>query len=403
MGVHVPFPFYSLPRHGVWGLACAALLSACGGGGDSASSAPTVTSVTSAAVPLLPGSTATLVVNGRGLTAYTATLTGCTDNSTLSRSDRAIVLSCNVPESGREIVVNLSGPTASPYSQTISVVQVDSLSLVTAITGNSEQFASKLRFRAQGRGLANNVFPDSDTCADAAVESRSDTALVFTCYVADMDYSVAIKAGNAAAPFTGVNQVYTDTVDALPQVSMVTSAGTLVIDLNADVAPKTVYNFLRYVNDGFYSGAIFHRVLGTNSSAAQKIAQGGGFSGVAADESNLISLTGLRSAIALEKTTDTGLSNTDGTIAMARTDDDDSATSQFFFNASDNSNAFDAIEDTRSGYAVFGTISSGRSVLTTITSTATRGVGADTSADCGKVYCDVPNPNITITSVTQTR
>jgi cyclophilin family peptidyl-prolyl cis-trans isomerase len=402
----VPFPFVSLSRHGVLGLACAALLSACGGGGDSASSASTatgVTSVTTSSVPLLPGSTAVLVVNGRGLDAYAATLTGCTDNRTLSRSDRAIVLSCDVPESGREIVVNLGSPTASPYSQTISVVQVDSLSLVTAITGNSEQFASKLRFRAQGRGLTSNVFPDTDTCADVAIESRSDTALVFTCYVADMDYSVAIKAGNAAAPFTGANQVYTDTVDELPQVSMVTSAGTMVIDLNADVAPKTVYNFLRYVNDGFYSGAIFHRVLGTNSLAAQKIAQGGGFSGVTANDSDLIALTGLRSAIALEKTIDTGLSNTDGTIAMARTDDDDSATSQFFFNASDNSGAFDAVDGGRSGYAVFGTISSGRSALTTITGTATRGVGADTQADCGKSYCDVPNPNITITSVTQTR
>jgi len=167
-----------------------------------------------------------------------------------------------------------------------------------------------------------------------------------------------------------------------PQVDVRTSAGTIRLELYPGKAPKTVANFLQYVRDGHYNGTVFHRVIDGF------MIQGGGFDGSFKQKPT-------RPPIANEAqpAVKAGLTNTVGTIAMARTADPNSATAQFFINAGDN--AFLNWGDARSdgnGYAVFGKVVSGQDVVTKIAKTPT-GAG-------GPFPRDVPRPVVVIESIT---
>jgi len=115
--------------------------------------------------------------------------------------------------------------------------------------------------------------------------------------------------------------IFAQAAEPNPQVQMETSMGVITIELDAKAAPQTVANFLSYVRDGFYDGTIFHRVI------KSFMIQGGGFTPQMQQKA-----TG--SPVANEA--DNGLKNNLGTIAMARTNVPDSATSQFFINVKDN-------------------------------------------------------------------
>ena len=134
---------------------------------------------------------------------------------------------------------------------------------------------------------------------------------------------------------------------AAPSVQFQTSAGDFVIELNAEKAPKTVENFLQYVNDKHYEGTIFHRVIDGF------MVQGGGFTASMVQKPT-------RGAIALEAAN--GLRNDRGTIAMARSGNPNSATSQFFINVVDNA-GLNAPQPDGFGYAVFGKVSSGMETI----------------------------------------
>ena len=144
-----------------------------------------------------------------------------------------------------------------------------------------------------------------------------------------------------------------------PKVELVTSAGTIVVQLDAQRAPKTVANFERYVNEGFYAGTVFHRVI------PGFMIQGGGFTASMQQKPT-------HAPIALES--QNGLRNLRGTIAMARTMDPNSATSQFFINLVDNP-SLDFPQPDGHGYAVFGQVVSGMDVVDRIAAVATHTVG----------------------------
>ena len=133
----------------------------------------------------------------------------------------------------------------------------------------------------------------------------------------------------------------------LPQVAFVTSLGSFSIELYPEKAPITVANFLQYVDEGFYEGTIFHRVI------PNFVAQAGGLTYEFRRKQP-------RDPIKNEATN--GLKNKKMTLSMARTDDKDSATSQFFINFSDNDN-LDYKKKINDGYAVFGKVISGFDVI----------------------------------------
>jgi peptidyl-prolyl cis-trans isomerase B (cyclophilin B) len=131
-------------------------------------------------------------------------------------------------------------------------------------------------------------------------------------------------------------------------VVMETSLGTLKIELYADKAPITVANFLGYVADKFYDNTIFHRVI------PGFMIQGGGF------ESGMKQK---KTKATIKNESSNGLSNSRGTLAMARTSVPDSASSQFFINAKDNTFLDKAQAQDRVGYCVFGKVIEGVDVL----------------------------------------
>jgi len=138
------------------------------------------------------------------------------------------------------------------------------------------------------------------------------------------------------------------------QVRVETTAGTFVIELDAGRAPLTVENFLQYVNDGFYDGTIFHRVV--NSF----VIQGGGYT---------VDHQAKETRPAIANESGNGLSNQRLTVAMARTGDPHTGDSQFYINLADN----DALDpkSTRWGYAVFGRVIDGVDIVDDIGNRAT--------------------------------
>jgi cyclophilin family peptidyl-prolyl cis-trans isomerase len=139
---------------------------------------------------------------------------------------------------------------------------------------------------------------------------------------------------------------------AAPRVALETSKGRIVLELDAEHAPKSVENFLAYVRAGHYDGTVFHRVI------PGFMIQGGGFTPDMTQKPT-------RPPIANEA--DNGLKNRRGTLAMARTSDPDSATAQFFINLVDNTPLDFRSKDVRGwGYAVFGKVVEGMDVVDAI-------------------------------------
>ena len=172
-------------------------------------------------------------------------------------------------------------------------------------------------------------------------------------------------AGKAAAP--------------APRVTLSTSKGDIVVELYPDKAPQTVKSFLAYVNEKFYDGTIFHRVI------PGFMIQGGGFT---ADMNQKATHAPVKNEAG------NGLSNARGTIAMARTSDPDSATAQWFINLKDNTFLDRAEAQDGWGYTVFGKVVSGMDAVDAIAKVAT-GTKAGMS--------DVPRETVSITSAKQVK
>ena len=164
----------------------------------------------------------------------------------------------------------------------------------------------------------------------------------------------------------------------MTQVTIKTSVGDIQLELNDEKAPITVENFKTIASSGYYEGTIFHRVINGF------MIQGGGLT---ADMNNKSSGAG-----PIQNEANNRLPNDRGTIAMARTIDPHSATSQFFINHKDNAFLNHTGETSQGwGYAVFGMVTEGMDVVDQIAEVATGSSGA---------YQDVPEEVITIESVT---
>ena len=159
-------------------------------------------------------------------------------------------------------------------------------------------------------------------------------------------------------------------------VTMETSLGTIQLQLDADKAPATVANFVQYAKDGHYNGLVFHRVI------KGFMLQGGGYDA---------SLEQRKTRTSIKNEAANGLKNVRGSIAMARTGDPHSATSQFFINHGDNG-FLDHPGRDGWGYAVFGKVTAGMDVVDKI-------AGVPTGPQ-GMFRSDVPQPLVVIKSVT---
>ncbi|MDH5710142.1 MAG: peptidylprolyl isomerase [Gammaproteobacteria bacterium] len=161
-------------------------------------------------------------------------------------------------------------------------------------------------------------------------------------------------------------------------VILETSKGNITIELNDEKAPTTVANFLKYVNDEFYNGTIFHRVI------PNFMIQGGGF---------MPGMVQKMTENPIDNEANNGLSNVRGSIAMARTNDPHSATAQFFINHKDNG-FLDHTAPTGQGwgYCVFGMVTDGIDVVDQIAGVSTGNRGG---------HGDVPNEDVVIVKASE--
>ncbi len=166
-------------------------------------------------------------------------------------------------------------------------------------------------------------------------------------------------------------------VDMPPVVELDTNMGAIVIELNEEKAPKTVENFLNYVKSGHYDGTIFHRIIDGF------MIQGGGMDAEMNEKAT---------NAPVENEADNGLKNDKGTIAMARTQDPHSATSQFFVNVKDNDFLNHSGKNMQGwGYTVFGKVTSGMDVIEKMRGVPTGRFG---------MHADVPKEPVVINSAT---
>ena len=248
----------------------------------------------------------------------------------------------------------------------------------SSISANTLSYGQTATFSIDGAQLGQGLTYTVSGCEQALLNpATSAFRQTFTCRPGPT-LSVTAKV------LQGSSEVLSQTFTVpKPQVTMSTTMGTIVVELEPAKVRTTVDNFLAYVNTKFYDGTIFHRVV------RNFVAQGGGFMGVTA--TTLTPKTGLRSPIVLE--TNKGLSNLRGTIAMARTGLPDSATSQFYFNTVNNT-FLDYTSSTSPGYAVFGSVVSGLSVIDAMNGVTTRSVGG---------FSDVPVTDVVLITALRTR
>jgi len=244
---------------------------------------------------------------------------------------------------------------------------------ITGVKPETLQYGKSATIYLGGKDLRSNMVVETNgACVNPSFASNSTTdILVLNCTVKAVgNFTLTIKTE------AGVVVNTTSLTVPKPQVGILTSLGSIVMELDPAAAPITVNNFLSYANSGFYSNTLFHRVM------SGFVIQGGGYTtGMAKKE-------GQKDPIVLES--NNGLSNLRGTVAMARTNVPDSATSEFFINHVDN--LFLNYSTTSAGYAVFGKVVQGMDVVDAIAAKATGMLNGEKS---------LPLEEITITGAFQ--
>ena len=247
---------------------------------------------------------------------------------------------------------------------------------VSDIVVNQLKYGQLSQFTLTGNFSDNEINVSTKNCKGLAlVAGGTTTTKSVTCTIGAVGTGV-VSLEAKLADGTALKSVSFDVPN--PQVTMQTSLGSVVVELNPTVAPLSTDNFLQYVNSKFYDNTLIHRIVTTGIF----VAQGGWLTPTPAVQ------PGQKAAIALE--VNKGLSNLKGTIAMARSADLNSATSQFYFNLADNV----ALDTSNGGYAVFGKVVSGAEVLDAM---------ANVKTTTAFGLADFPASNVVVLSATQTK
>jgi cyclophilin family peptidyl-prolyl cis-trans isomerase len=248
--------------------------------------------------------------------------------------------------------------------------------VITAVKPQSLSYGRTATIYLGGKDLRSSLVVESNGgCTNPSFGSSSSTdTLVLNCLVTVVgDLPLTIKSATGEV-------IYTTTLSVpKPQVSIITNKGSFTLELDLATAPISVRNFLTYVRGGYYSNTLFHRVI------PGFVAQAGGYT------TGFVRKPGQLDPIELES--NKGLSNARATVAMARTNVFNSATSEFYVNLVDNT-FLDFKNAANPGYAVFGTVVQGMDVVDAIAAVPTGVFNGST---------DVPLTDITITMALQSK
>lgn len=265
---------------------------------------------------------------------------------------------------------------------------------VTSATVSSGRFGSSTLLQISGTNLDKGLAVSSSDCTGltlltAAPYVSTATNAFYSCTIAKMTGTVQLAQKSDGSTITTASF----TVTSLPQVQFTFSGpvnASVIVDLAADKEPITVANFLHYVNNGLYNGLIIHRVTKVSPLISSiGVLQGGGYGPTAT--TTLGTHVTTYPAIPLE--IDASLHNAPGTIAMARTSDPNSATSEFYFNVQDDSAILDG------NYAVFGSLATAGDITTL---QAIQGAACTVYPTATDGSC-LPIPNVFTQTVVQIR
>ena len=248
--------------------------------------------------------------------------------------------------------------------------------VVTGVKPQSLSYGRLATIYIGGKDLRSSMVVETNgNCTNPTFASSSTTdLLVLNCQARVVgDFPLVVKSAEGAV-------IYTSTLTVpKPQVTLITANGGISLELNQALAPITVDNFLSYVAKGYYSNTLFHRVI------PGFVAQGGGYT------SGMVKKAGQLAPIVLES--NNGLSNIRASVAMARTNVANSATSEFFINLVDNL-SLDYKNSGSPGYAVFGSVVQGMALVDAMAQQPTGVING---------FADVPLNEILISMVLQTQ
>lgn len=248
--------------------------------------------------------------------------------------------------------------------------------VITAVKPQSVSYGRTATIYLGGKELRSSLIVETNGgCINPSFATNSTTELlVLNCVVKVVgDLTLTVKTSDGILIYSGVISVPN------PQVTLFTSKGTITLELDPAKAPISSNNFLAYVGNGFYKDTLFHRVI------SGFVVQGGGYT------AGLLKRTAL--AVPIELETNKGLSNLRGTLAMARTNVPNSATSEFYINLVDNL-SLDYINAANPGYAVFGKVVQGMEVVDDIATVPTA---------VFKGFADVPLADVSISLALQSK
>ncbi len=220
--------------------------------------------------------------------------------------------------------------------------------VVTGVKVQTAQYGKLATIFIGGRNLRSTLIVDTaEACTNPTFSRDSSTEeLVFNCSVIKIgEFPLAVQTAEGVTIFSTTLNI------PKPQVALFTSKGSFTVELDPLITPVSTNNFLSYVSKGFYRGTLFHRVI------PQFVVQGGGYT------TGMIKKSDQSAPIELES--NRGLSNVRGSLAMARTNLANSATSEFYINVVDNL-SLDYKNIPNLGYAVFGKVVQGMDVIDAI-------------------------------------
>ena len=248
--------------------------------------------------------------------------------------------------------------------------------VVTGVKVQSVQYGQSATIYIGGNDLRSSLTVDTGgVCTNPNFASNSTTdTLVLNCVASQAgDFTLVLQSPDGQTIYSTVVNV------PLPQVTLITAKGSITLELDPARAPISTNNFLAYVSKGFYRSTLFHRVI------PNFVVQGGGYT------TGMVKKTDQAAPIELES--NKGLSNLRGTLAMARTNLPNSATSEFYINLVDNV-SLDFKNTVNPGYAVFGKVIQGMELVDAIALEPTGVVGG---------MSDVPLTEIALSLALQTK
>lgn len=247
---------------------------------------------------------------------------------------------------------------------------------ITQVQAKTLRYGQQAVIQVAGQYLRADMTAETGLCKNPVFNTAQSVPglAVLNCSVTTTGVqAITITGSNGQTLYKGSLTV------PQPRVAVVTSMGSVVLELNPAAAPVTVGNFLSYANSGYYKNTLFHRVI------AGFVAQGGGYT------AGLVKKPGQLAPIALES--NKGLLNSRSSLAMARTSVPNSATSEFFINLVDNP-TLDYESEAKPGYAVFGKVVQGMDIVDAIAAVPTAAVDG---------LANVPVTDVTINLVLQTQ